>query len=293
MNSNEINILKDIYDNIFQNGDILLNRYDNKIDYKTQINEIQNYCDNTNLFNNKLKEILKLSENILHECYIKKEEISNIDNNIHMTWGDLSENSDNRDILTDKINENIKSDLNSNNKSLECVYNIPLNYKYIVPIIKNLNDIPLSYYWYCGDSNNPEGIYTRISKDVCILVPMPDVIDGSKDYNRSMTSKCKYKTKTACLESCKLLSNKFKSDMRKCNFAHIGDKYNKICYSNRCNNILRFGSHKHLAQDIKNIDMENIKNMMMYALSDVLLGSIWTQKNIIKSQVITDLDVCT
>ena len=84
MNSNEINILKDIYDNIFQNGDIILNRYDNKIDYKTQINEIQNYCDNTNLFNNKLKEILKLSENILHECYIKKEEISNIDNNIHM-----------------------------------------------------------------------------------------------------------------------------------------------------------------------------------------------------------------
>jgi hypothetical protein len=39
--------------------------------------------------------------------------------------------------------------------------------------------------------------------------------------------------------------------------------------------------------------MENIKNMMMYALSDVLLGSIWTQKNIIKSQVITDRDVCT
>lgn len=212
-------------------------------------------------------------------------------------WGDMAEDDDNKEILLNEINNAIESDvlIDSNPvyyKKLTDIYKKPLGCEWRAPIVSKINDIPPALYWFRGDAENSEGVYIKLSEGFCLQVPFPNVIDSTQNTDRTGSIKCKYKNITDCFEVRNNLSKKYNTNVRECNFAHSGDRYNKMGTNFRSPSIPRFGNHNHLKQDLVDTPVDDIKTVLMYALSDILLSSVWFQQQNLNDVILTDIDIC-
>lgn len=162
-----------------------------------------------------------------------------------------------------------------------------------VPSVQNLNSIKSCIFWYKGDSYNSSGLYLSPFPKLYIRIPFMDVMDGSRDCNKTGTIKCKYEHKISCTRNKKNISERYGVQMKKCTYAHIGDLYKKIGTNYRSPGMPTFGNFKTLCSDLKIIPTRNIKTMLMYAVSDIFLCHLWAAANNIKDPLIFhDIEIC-
>ena len=144
-----------------------------------------------------------------------------------------------------------------------------VKYNMNLPHIKRLEDAKSMFYWY---ENN---IYVKLSNDICVKVPFPDIYDSAKNYERRCSMRCKYKTKEICDRQRSEVARLYSSPIRTCNFAHIGDKLVKIGYPSRCPSRPNYGNPATIAEDSKIITIDDIKSMLLYGLNDLIIATIW------------------
>ena len=214
----------------------------------------------------------------------------------NMSWGDLADIEDRRDAILAQ-SEHIESKLLEPEpltiyKTLDNLNGVELPKEIKIQIVPKLNDLASAFAWYPGDQVHAAGIYIRL-ENLFIKVPFPDVIDSSQNFARIKTIKCKYESEAQCLENRKFLANKYSSEMRDCLFAHHGDLYTKVGTNFRCPVNPRFGNHKHFKSDVAAIKANDIKPLMMYALSDLASCFIWNNFHHSTDRVVfSDTEIC-
>jgi hypothetical protein len=266
-----------------------------------------------------MREWLTLIDNLTIECKTKSFELQdeinfnaeNHDNSIEksnlkfisheqtdrmLSWveiNDIEENKEKRINLCDNIIEKLSNNPLENMKEITIINNINIG-SIKVPIVQKLDQIPPSINWFIGDSMHKPGFYMSLDPGYYIEIPFPDTIDGTKNSNRNSSIKCKYGSLENCHNMRETLANKYKSEVRKCNFAHTGDRYIKIGTSFRCPSAPSFGNYYDLKTDMQKIDINDVKMLLMYATSDLLLSNIWLQKYHLneKPMVLNSLDIC-
>jgi hypothetical protein len=147
--------------------------------------------------------------------------------------------------------------------------------------VRDLNEIQpmFSYYNNPQDKINPPGMYCTVIPGVHVKVPFATIVDSTKEYSRGRSIRCKYITKALCDDQRSKMAKYHNSQLRTCNFAHVGDEITKIGYASRCSSVPRFGDSKHLTNDIKSVNISDIKNIMLYGLNDMLAIMIWMDCN--------------
>lgn len=318
MDANDMKLLNDIYIRMLKKGRSIYKIAEKENSLKN-VQELESYSAYLGQMNDKIESILDITDKYANECLDKANEIRNyIDvNNKYkddpmkmllahkemyggMSWADLTEMEEEKERVLKNIKKIVKNPAKKSEyeqtpilyKDVSNIYGKDIGFNCKIPIINKLNEMPSALYWYKGDQTNPEGIYTCLSRKFYIQVPFPNVIDGTKDFNRTCSIKCKYNTEQECLKIRKDLADRFNSELRDCKFAHIGDKYTKVGTLFRCPNIPRFGSHVFLDDDLENLPDYDMKMMLMYSLSDILLGALWFQKQKNNSMVLTNIDTC-
>lgn len=149
-------------------------------------------------------------------------------------------------------------------------------YKLSIPIIKNLKNIQPMFHWYNGDKHNKCGIYVCLSEGFYVRVPFPSVISKDDENFKVNTVPCKYETKELCYSYKKKSSEFHNTEIRPCLFVHKKEKFAKIGSVYRCA-IEGFGNHNTLVSDMQKINIDDIKRILMYSLSDSLLSTFWYQ----------------
>jgi len=135
-------------------------------------------------------------------------------------------------------------------------------FKMLLPIIKSLDNMPQNMYYYIGDKKNKKGIYSRISKNVIVKVPMVETVSEGAENSRQMIIKC----------------NRWdKCTFWNCTYAHPGVPYNKIGYIRRCPSCPNFSNFDTLKIDIKIVEYEDIRIDLMYSMSDLFAIRGWCQ----------------
>jgi hypothetical protein len=323
MIADDMNALNDIYVNILKTGRQIYSKSDNVITIK-EAQRLESYSTYLGEMNEKIENMLELTEKYAIEFLNKATKIrKNIDINkkyegdssmmfkAHkelydgLSWADITEIEDRKDRIVNDVDKAIDKKIDKNEyahkqivyKKLSNIYGKKIGFDWKVPIINKLNEMPSSMYWYAGDANNPEGVYTCLTRGFYIQVPFPNVIDATQDFSRTGSIKCKYNTIRECLDIRSELANRHNSNVRDCNFAHKGDKFVKIGTSYRCPHKPRFGNHSYLRSDISSVPDSDIRTILMYSLSDMMLSSMWFQKqNMDDSKknniVMTDIDIC-
>lgn len=318
MDSGDMQILIDAYVRILKKGRSVYKNANNANTLQTA-QYLETYSTYLSKMNDKLKNILSVSDDYANECIAKAIEIrTNIDINdkykdnplrmilAHkemysgMSWADLTDLEDAKKGVLKNVSRVVKKPININKyeyapiiyKDISHIYEKNIGIEYKIPIINNLNEMPSSLYWYKGDKSNPPGIYICLSRKFYAQVPFPNVIDGTRDFNRACSIKCKYTSEQECLKIREDLSQRYNSEIRECRYAHSGDKYTKIGTSLRCPNIPRFGNHSFLKEDLENLPEYDMKMMLMHSLSDILLSSLWFQKQKNTNLVFTNIDTC-
>lgn len=146
-----------------------------------------------------------------------------------------------------------------------------------LPVVKSLKDVPSMFYWYDGgDTPNKRGIYASLSPGFCVRIPLPNTISTTNPNFKLNSIPCKYETREDCIKNKKKISEIYKSEIRECFYVHRKEKFSKIGSFYRCN-IDSFGSHDSLVTDMNRVNVGDIKRILMYALSDALLSTMWYQ----------------
>ena len=271
--------------NSMQEWAILTNKLINE--YKNRMVEIQDeskFSDtNTNLDKNSNFRFVSLNHN-------KK-----------LSWVEINDIENEKEMQSTQIDNMIERITTSSEKikELEVVNNVDIG-SIKVPIIKNLDELPPAINWYVGDKINKAGLYISLMPNYAIEIPFPDTIDGTKNSNRTNSIKCKYGSLSNCKAIRENLANKYRSEIRKCNFAHIGDHYIKIGTFSRCPGAPSFGNYDDFKEDMEKINMSDVEMLLMYATSDLLLANIWVQNNNTNNKnnmndetiVFNNLDIC-
>lgn len=276
---------------------------------ENSVNSLDIHILKLNAIVEKHKNIVENIEELLYECRNRHAEILELNSlkkkgetsfcfvfqgkNKVMAWGDMHDIELKREKLLDNadfIAENFNK-LNVETKEITTLDKLSLKAPIAMQKITNLSSLPCALHWYIGDSINKEGVYIRLHNNMIVRVPMPDLIDGTKNYTRDKTIKCKYETLGKCYEVRKQLSQKYEAPIRECLFAHLGDSFVKVGSSFRCPANPRFGDHRHLETDMENMTVEDIKPILMYSLSDVLLTYIWKEKNA-DNIILNDINIC-
>ena len=216
-----------------------------------------------------------------------------------LSWADVNDlEEDKENLLTtvdDIIENNQPNNYNINDvliKSISSIDNIDLGFNIKIPIINRLSEIPATFYWYNGDENNRSGIYVCITDGFYSRVPFPNVIDSTNTNNKVGSIRCKHITTDNCFKVRNELAMRYNSTIRSCNFAHTGDSYIKIGTSFRCPQLPRFGNHQCINNDLDIVQTDDIKIMLMYALSDTLLSLVWFQKNNKDNIIYNNIEMC-
>lgn len=283
------------------------------IESAQKMETIASYLNNVN---DEINEILKINTDFAKTCINKATEIrSNIDiNNIYrnshnkmllahqhrfknVSWADLDEQINNDNNTISNVQKTISSTKKMQPtpilyKKLKNIYGVDTGFTYSIPIINKITEIPSAVYWFNGDKEYPPGIYTSPSTGVYIKIPFPNVIDSTKNNYRTGSIKCINDTIEKCNKYRKKTSSGYKPFRNPCNYAHKGDTFVKIGNIFRCCDLPRFGNYLHLSNDLSSIQENNIRTMLMYSLSDLLLGSLWFQKNKRSNMIIDDIDIC-
>jgi regulator of replication initiation timing len=159
-----------------------------------------------------------------------------------------------------------------------------IGYYMKIPIVENLSDIPQAIYGHHGS------LYLRLPNNNLARIPFPEVVDSKKEYDRKHSIRCKYKTKQECDAQRQKMAKIYQSNIRICNFAHEGDKMIKIGYPSRCPSVPNFGNPKSMSVDIRNVSINDIKNILLYGLSDIITASVWLDYSDQKNLLLSDLD---
>lgn len=163
----------------------------------------------------------------------------------------------------------------SNPVTIERVLIPEIGYYMRLPVIQDVRKIPPMFYWYKGDTQHSAGIYCCLIPGVFAKVPFPEIIDSTKEYNKGRSIRCKYRTKALCDDQRSKMAQYHDSQVRICNFAHTGEKIVKIGYPSRCAQVPNFGNPSSITNDIKSIDEDAIKNILMYGLNDIAVAAIY------------------
>jgi len=168
-----------------------------------------------------------------------------------------------------------------------------IDYQFKTYTVDNLTNIKpmFGYYNNPSDKINPPGLYCCIVPSVYIKVPFPELIDSTREYSRVRSIRCKYRDKNICDEQRFKMARYHNSNLRTCNFAHRGEQIIKIGYQSRCSSIPRFGDPATLLRDVKNVNLEEIKNVIMYGLNDIISSAVWFDYNNISNVTYPDIDI--
>jgi hypothetical protein len=316
MDEKDMQVINDIYVKILRNG---MKMYDaeNSIISAQQLETYSTYLSE---MNDKLENMVELTQKFSIECLTKATEIREAiaikekcnddhskmlfafrDKNSNISWADTSEIEDNKDAILKRVETIlVKKPTDSEfkqspvlYKTLNDIYGVKLDNEWKLPITNRIKDIPPAMQWYKGDTNNPEGIYICLSDGFYAQIPMPNILDATKDFNRTGSVKCKNYTKEACSRAHEILSYHRNYDIRSCQFAHQGDRYVKIGTVFRCPKFPGFGKHSSLNSDLGDLPDDDMRSILMYALSDAMLGSIWFQNKKQKNgMVMSNIDIC-
>lgn len=150
----------------------------------------------------------------------------------------------------------------------------------------NFSKIPHAIYYV----KNMPGLYMRLPNDNIVKIPFPEVVDSKKEYDRKHSIRCKYFNKNDCDMQRQKMAKVYNSTVRVCNFAHDGDKIVKIGYPSRCPSVPNFGNPESISTDIKIVNQQDVKNMLMYGLHDVITSVVWLDYMGIANDTFTKLD---
>jgi hypothetical protein len=215
----------------------------------------------------------------------------------NMSWGDISDIEDRRENIIASV-EAIEKTLSEPpekvpRKKIDTLDNIRLPKEISLKMVSHLDDLPSALGWYAGDKTHREGIYIRFPENMFVRIPFPNLIDGTQNYTRNKTIKCKFENKDQCFENREFLAEKYSANVRECLFAHKGDVYTKVGTNFRCPSNPRFGSHAHLKNDIESLKADDIKPVLMYALSDVLNCFLWSDFHHADDRIVfSEVEVC-
>ena len=166
-----------------------------------------------------------------------------------------------------------------------------LNCRITLNKVNKLSSIPPAFYWFVGSPEHQPGVYINLAGQY-IKVPFPTMVDP-QDYDKSRTIRCKYGSKVECAKKHANMSRMYKSAIRQCNYAHVGDEMVKLCYPVRCPNRPLFGNPNNLRDDVNYIYISDIKNLLLYGLHDLFTAAVWfdyQQSRNITYGVINDLE---
>ena len=259
-------------------------------------------------FSKDLESYLSIMTKLKEECTAKLvEEDFTLENvqKTDMRWADYAVETDVESRAESHVESHAVSHVESH---AETQHNTTLNNidgakcSFTIPVVEKLEELKPALAWFAGDSSNKEGIYTAIAPNLFVQVPFPNVKDITRaTITQSATNikkgsiKCRYETIEKCEKIRKNTCQQRGIEYHDCDYAHIGDKYVKIGYGFRCPNVPSFGTHASLNSDMRRITDRDIKIILMYALSDVLLSSMWWQSigdNGGPKTVLNDIDVC-
>jgi hypothetical protein len=315
MDEKDMMVINDIYVKILRNG----RRMYGAEDTTETAHQLESYSTYLSEMNDKLESMVDLTQKFSVECLSKATEIRELvalndkfdgdqlkisfafrDKNSNLSWADATDIGDRTDSILECVDDTVKKQTENEfkqgsvlYKTLTNIYGIELDHEWKLPIANRIKDIPSALQWYKGDSNNPEGVYICLSDGFYAQVPMPNILDATKDFNRTGSVKCKHYSKEACYNARKNLAHRRNFDMRSCPFAHQGDKYVKIGTMFRCPKFPGFGKHSSLNADLVKVPDDEIRSILMYALSDAMLGSLWFQNQKQKKGIVmTNIDIC-
>lgn len=210
-----------------------------------------------------------------------------------------SNNTNSNNHTNNITNSNNHTNNNNNKGSASSMNNVnrtlipDIGYRLKINTTDKLQSIPqmFKYYNNKNDKDNPPGVYCCIVPNVYIRVQFPSVIDSTKEYSRVKTIRCKYHDKLTCDDQRKKMANYHRSTLRTCNYAHKGDTIVKIGYPSRCSRLPRFGNPQTLGKDIKIIGINEIKNILMYGLSDLISAAVWFDYNKITKKTYSFINI--
>ena len=163
-----------------------------------------------------------------------------------------------------------------------------IGYHLKVPVVADVKDIPHAFY-YCKNLN---GLYMRLPNNNIVKIPFPEVVDSRKEYDRKHSIRCKYHSKQECDIQRKKMARSYNSTLRICNFGHDGDKIIKIGFPARCPSVPNFGNPTTMSTDIKNVTEDDVKNLLLYGLSDFISGVVWLDHSGVKDKEFYSLSNC-
>lgn len=123
-------------------------------------------------------------------------------------------------------------------------------------------------------------IYFSPIAGVVIRVPTMVFRDGTQDFIRAKSVRCKNGTARECTA---LRGN------RECNFAHTGEKYVRIGYPTRCQSHPTIGHAPTLCADVQKITKKDMLLILCHGLSDIMVAVAWFTRNN-QPQEINDVD---
>ena len=178
-------------------------------------------------------------------------------------------------------------------KTLDNINNVNLQGNCVdIPIISKLKYLPPTFYWFDGDSNNKEGIYCSLCEGCYINVPFPNLYDPSSKKYKNRSIQCKYYDKEKCEKNKQKIASYYGSEIKKCNFVHKGEQYNKVGNIYRCL-LERFGNHEYLGEDLEKINIVEIKQLLTNNVSDLLLILVWYQNKYQSGDLFfNNIDIC-
>jgi hypothetical protein len=167
-------------------------------------------------------------------------------------------------------------------------------YNVDMAMVNKLADIPPMFHWYSGDKKNTAGVYICLTDGVYIQVPFPDLISKNSKNFKHKSVPCKYKTTMFCREKQEDYSRLYNTELRQCNFVHIGESFIKIGSDFRCPNLPSFGAYDTLGEDLMLVSLADIKNMLFNSSSDLLLILLWRKHHMNLGEIVfTNLDKLT
>jgi hypothetical protein len=306
------NQINNYFGGLFKDARILLTTESVEV-----VNKLEECSLNFSVILDQHKKMVTLMENLMGECRDKAAEIreeqemkKKYDSKEsdkfsfvfkgrykNMSWGDISDIEDRRENVIHE-SKKIETSLSASHveipwKSIDTLDGVSLPKDVKIRMVPRLDNLPPALGWYSGDKKHRAGIYIRLPENMFVRIPFPNVIDGTQNYTRNKTIKCKYETIDQCLENRKFLADRYSTDTRECLFAHKGDTYAKVGTNFRCPVNPRFGNHTHLKTDIESLKADDIKPVLMYALSDVLACFLWSDYHHSNDRIVfSEVEIC-
>jgi hypothetical protein len=183
------------------------------------------------------------------------------------------------------INDNIKELFNKINLLNKNVLNVSENndnLKVKIPLVDNIKKINPLFNYYKGDDNLTKGLYVSICKGMYVKMCFPEIIDSKK--NKEKTIKCKFYNNINC--------NKNNSN-KNCNFTHKNEKFKKINNIYKCR-LESLGNLMSLDHDLNVLQIDDIKKLLLYSLSDLYIVHLWFQNKYHDSSelILHNIDTC-